>query len=90
MDSAAMKDLGHVHMLNGGRSFMNYWVNDTYLDGKLWHKDGDYKNREPARHKFVMEAMRNGDCISVLNPGSFTNIFVRSGYHLDGMKVVED
>lgn len=90
MDSAAMKDLGYVHMLNGGKSFMNYWVNDTYLDGKLWHKAGDYKNREPMRHKFVMEAMRNGNCISVVNPGSFTNIFIRAGYKLDGMKVVPD
>jgi len=50
----------------------------------------EFKNREPSKHKYVMEAIHNGDCISVYNPGSFTNIFVRTGYHLDGMKVVED
>jgi hypothetical protein len=90
MDSAAMNGLGTVHMLKGGSSFMNYWVNDTYLDGRLWHHAGDYANREPARHKYVMEAMRNGDCISVLNPGSYTNIFTRASYHLEGMKVVKN
>jgi hypothetical protein len=90
MDSAAMNGLGTVHMLKGGSSFMNYWVNDTYLDGRLWHHAGDYANREPARHKYVMEAMRNGDCISVLNPGSYTNIFTRASYHLEGMKVIKN
>ena len=90
MDSEAMTGLGKVYMLNGGNSFVNYWINDTYYNGKIWHHAGEFKNREPSRHKFVMEAIHNGDCISVYNPGSFVNIFVRSGYHLDGMKVVPD
>lgn len=90
MDSDAMKGLGKVYMLNGGPSFVNYWINDTYYNGKIWHRAGEFKNREPSKHKFVMEAIHNGDCISVYNPGSFTNIFVRSGYHLDGLKVVKD
>lgn len=90
MDSSAMTDLGTVHQLKGGPSFMNYWINDTYVDGKLWHKSCDYANREPAKHALVMEAMRNGNCIAVTNPGSYTNIFVRSSYHLEGMKVVPD
>ena len=60
------------------------------INDKLWHKSGDYRNREPAKHKLVMEAVRKGDCIPVYNPGSFVNIFVRAGYHLDGMKVVSD
>lgn len=88
MDSPKMKDLGEVHMLKGGSSFMNYWINDTYIGDKLWHKAGDYKNREPAKHSLVMKAMRDGNCICVKNPGSYTNIFVRTGYHLEGMKVV--
>jgi hypothetical protein len=90
MDSSDMHGLGHVYMFNGGPSFMNYWVNDTYNNDALWHSAGEYKNREPCRHKLVMEATRNGNVISVRNPGSFTNIFVRTGYHLDGLKVVPD
>lgn len=90
MDSQCMKDVGTVYQFEGGRSFINYWVNDTMYEDKLWHKAGDYKNREPNRHKAVMEAMRRGDCISIYNPGSFTNVFVRNGYHLDGLKVVKD
>lgn len=90
MDSNAMKGLGTVHMLKGSSSFMNYWVNDTYIGENLWHKAGEFTNREPSKHKLVMDAIHNGDCISVVNPGSFTNIFVRTGYHLEGMKVVHD
>lgn len=90
MDSDAMNGLGKVYMLQGGKSFVNYWINDTYYNGKIWHKAGEFKNREPGKHKFVMEAIHNGDCISVYNPGSFVNIFVRSGYKLDGLKVVPD
>lgn len=85
-----MKGLGTVHMLKGSSSFMNYWVNDTYIGENLWHKAGEFTNREPSKHKLVMDAIHNGDCISVVNPGSFTNIFVRTGYHLEGMKVVHD
>ena len=90
MDSNAMKGLGTVHMLKGSSSFMNYWVNDTYIGESLWHKAGEFTNREPSKHKLVMDAIHNGDCVSVVNPGSFTNIFVRTGYHLEGMKVVHD
>ena len=85
-----MSGLGHVYMFNGGKSFVNYWINDTYCDGRLWHRAGEFKNREPRKHSAVMEAIRNGDCISVYNPGSFVNIFVRTGYHLENLKVVED
>ena len=77
-------------MLEGDKSFMNYWLCDTYIDDKIWHHAGDYSNREPARHKYVMQAIRDGNCITVYNPGSFTNIFVRSGYRLDGMRVVSN
>lgn len=90
MDSDAMKGLGRVYMLKGGESFVNYWINDTFFNNKLWHHAGEYKNREPMRHKAVMEAIHNGDCISVYNPGSFVNVFVRAGYHLEGLKVVKD
>ena len=77
-------------MLKDSSSFMNYWVHDTYIGENLWHKAGEFTNREPSKHKFVMDAIHNGDCVSVVNPGSFTNIFVRTGYHLEGMKVVHD
>lgn len=90
MDGATMSTLGHVYMFNGDKSFVNYWINDTYYNGKIWHKAGEFKNREPARHAAVMDAIHKGDCISVYNPGSFVNIFVRSGFHLEGLKVVPD
>lgn len=90
MDSEVMKNLGSVHMMRGGTSFMNYWTKDVYFDGRLWHRAGEYKNREPARHSAVMSAMRDGSCISVHNPGSYTNVFVRAGFHLEGLKVVPD
>lgn len=90
MDSESMKELGEVHMLKGSTSFMNYWIEDVYLDGRLWHKAGEYKNREPNKNKAVQEAYRTGKCIAVKNPGSFTNVFVKSGYHLEGLKVVKD
>ena len=90
MDGALMTSLGHVHMLAGGTSFMNYWTQDVFLDGRIWHRAGDYANREPAKHSFVRDAMLRGECVQVNNPGSFTNIFVRTGYHLEGMSVVKD
>lgn len=90
MDSEMMSGLGKVYQIKGGKSFMNYWIKDTFIEGKSWHKAGEYKNREPAHNKYVQEAYRNGDCICVHNPGSFTNVFVRSGYHLEGLNVVKD
>ena len=90
MDSSDIKNLGHVYMLNGNTSFMNYWVKDSYINDKLWHRSGEYTNREPHNHKFVADAINKGYCISVYNPGSFVNVFVRKGYHLDGLKVVRD
>ena len=90
MDSAAMQNLGRVYTVKGDSSFMNYWVNDTYIGDTLWHKAGEYKNREPSKHALVMKAYKNGDAIKVKNPGSYTNVFIRNGYHLEGLKVVAD
>ena len=90
MDSNAMTGLGHVYMLNGGPSFLNYWINDTYVENKIWHHAGEFTNREPHRHKLVMNEIHSGNCISVYNPGSFVNIFVRAGWHLEDTKVVKD
>ena len=90
MDSSDIKNLGHVYMLNGNTSFMNYWIRDSYINDKLWHRSGEYTNREPHNHKFVVDAINKGYCISVYNPGSFVNVFVRKGYHLNGLKVVRD
>ena len=69
---------------------MNFWLTDTFIDGKLWHRAGDFANREPAKHKLVMDAIHKGQCISVYNPGAFVNVFVKKGYHLDGLKVNQD
>lgn len=90
MDSAAMQDLGSIYHFNGGKSFMNFWLTDTFINGKLWHRAGDFANREPAKHKLVMDAINKGQCISVYNPGAFVNVFVKKGYHLDGLKVNKD
>lgn len=82
---------GKVYQLKGSPSFMNYWIKDVIGDnGKPWHKAGEYKNREASRNQEVQKAYRRGDVICVKNPGSYTNIYVREGYHLDGMKVVKD
>ena len=77
MDSDSMKDIGYVEQLKGQSSFMNYWVADVEYNGKIWHKAGDYANREPSKNSAVVEAYHNGSCIQVKNPGSFVNIFHR-------------
>ena len=69
---------GKIISSKGGSSFMNYWVKDTYLDGKLWHMAGDYANREPSKNSYVMKAYREGNAIKVKNPGSFVNVFIKN------------
>ena len=77
--------LGKIYNLKGSASFMNYWTRDVIGEnGKSWHKAGDYANREPHRNQEVKKAYENGDCIAVKNPGSYTNVFVRNGFELDG------
>ena len=89
MDSD-MSGEGKVYQLKGNKSFMNYWVRDVIGDnGKLWHKAGDYKNREASRNQEVQRAYKRGDAICVHNPGSYTNVFVRKGYELKDGKIVE-
>lgn len=89
MDSD-MSSEGKVYQLKGNKSFMNYWVRDVIGDnGKLWHKAGDYKNREASRNQEVQRAYKRGDAICVHNPGSYTNVFVRKGYELKDGKIVE-
>lgn len=46
-----------------GGGFMNYWI-----------ETGEAKHREPMRHKWVMEQMRLGKCISIPNAGVKTYI----------------
>ena len=84
---------GHTKTCSGRIHKLEQNANNSQLykdNPELGKQAGDYANREPARHKLVMNAMRDGNCISVKNPGSYTNIFVRTGYHLEGMKVVQD
>lgn len=82
---------GKVYQLKGCPSFMNYWIRDVNGDdGKPWHKAGEYKNREASRNSEVTAAYKRGDVIQVNNAGSYTNVYVREGYHLEGMKVVKD
>ena len=86
-------ELGTVYQLKGCPSFLNYWKDDVYnADGTLWHRAGDYKNREASRNSDVVKAYHEGHAFEVKNPGSFTNIFVRKGFHLaEGTtKVIED
>lgn len=83
MDGSDMNSEGTVYQMKGVPSFMNYWTKDTYLNGKLWHKEGDYANREPNKNSYVVKAYHDGSAIQVKNPGSFTNVFVRKGYYMD-------
>jgi len=69
---------GKIINLKGTSSFMNYWKNNTYIGNNLWHKKGDYTNREPLKNKEVVNAYKNGDAIAIKNPGSFVNIFIRN------------
>ena len=81
--------LGTVYQMKGSTSFMNYWVNDVYgKDGALWHKAGEYKNREANRNQEVQAAYKRGDAVCVHNPGSFTNLFVREGFELVNGKIL--
>ena len=64
MDSSALP--GHVETLKKTPSFMNYW---TEL--------GVTKNREPARHSFIMQQMREGKILVIPNPGTVTYCYKR-------------
>ena len=89
MDSD-MSDEGKVYQMKGTKSFMNYWIKDVNGDnGKSWHKAGEYKNREASRNQEVQKAYKRGDVICVMNPGSYTNLFVRKGYELKDVKIVK-
>jgi len=58
MDSLGFEFKGYS---KGG--FMNYWV-----------ESGEVKNREPMRHKWIMEQMQNGKCYAIPNAGVKTYI----------------
>lgn len=54
----SMDKLGFEFVGYSKGGFMNYWL-----------KDGIAKNREPMRHKWVMEQMQQGECIAIPNAG---------------------
>lgn len=60
---ASMSKLGFEFVNYSGCGFMNYWI-----------EEGLAKQREPMRHKWVMEQMRNGKVISIPNAGVKTYI----------------
>ena len=64
MDSPTLP--GKVETLKETPSFMNYW---TEL--------GVAKNREPARHSFIMQQMREGKILVIPNPGTVTYCYTR-------------
>jgi len=53
MDKVGFEFIGYS---KGG--FMNYWIEENIV-----------KHREPMRHKWVMEQMRNGKCLAIPNAG---------------------
>lgn len=59
----SMSSLNFEFESYSGGGFMNYWL-DT----------GEVKHREPMRHKWVMEQMRLGKCLSIPNAGVKTYI----------------
>lgn len=65
MDSSALP--GKVETLREVPGFMNYWV-----------EEGVLKNREPNRHSFIMEQMKNGKIIVIPNPGVVSHCYFRN------------
>ena len=60
----SMNELGFQFIGYSGGGFMNYWV-----------ETGIIKSREPMRHKWVMEQMREGKCLAIPNAGTKTYIY---------------
>ena len=54
----SMDELGFKFVSYSGGGFMNYWV-----------ETGEVKGREPGRHKWVMEQMREGKVLAIPNAG---------------------
>lgn len=65
MDSSALP--GKVVTLRECPGFMNYWV-----------EEGVLKNREPSRHAFIMQQMREGKIIVIPNPGVVSHCYFRN------------
>ena len=59
----SMNELGFEFLGYSGGGFMNYWIEDNIV-----------KQREPMRHKWVMEQMNNGKCLAIPNAGVKTYI----------------
>lgn len=64
MDSPTLP--GKVETLKMTPSFMNFWV-----------ELGVTKNREPNRHSFIMQQMREGKILVIPNPGTVTYCYTR-------------
>ena len=64
MDSPTLP--GKVETLKMTPSFMNFWV-----------ELGVTKNREPNRHSFIMQQMREGKILVIPNPGTVTYCYKR-------------
>jgi len=55
---SSMKNLGFIFDGYSGGGFMNYWI-----------EEGIAKQREPMRHKWIMEQMSLGKCLAIPNAG---------------------
>lgn len=60
-------------------TFLIHAANENNLKHFI-NDNGDLTNRGPNKHRLVTDAISRGDCVSVITPGSFTNVFIRSGH----------
>lgn len=65
-DGNSMKFLDNVQFVKNQIGFWNYWVNDKQL-----------RNREPQRHKEIIELSRQGKVLFVYNSGTQINVWYR-------------
>ena len=49
----------------------------------LWIENKELKEREPSRHSFIMEQMKQGKIAQIPNAGTSINVWVRSGVELN-------
>lgn len=66
-NGSSMSFLEGVETLRTQLGFWNYWV-----------ETGEMKNREPMRHSFIMEQIRNGKILEIGNAGTQVNVWRRA------------
>lgn len=66
-NGSSMGFLEGVETIKTQSGFWNYWV-----------ETGEMKNREPMKHAYIMEQLRNGKILEIGNAGTQVNVWRRS------------